>query len=92
MAYVLNHIGVQDKRLTEVKSMSGTMKWRCTDGRLLEEGVQSCQFRLTAMDTLAVANLLFDNYTDIVRIAREEQRVYEEENMTRGHRAEIPWR
>lgn len=79
--------GLGEKRLSEVKSLSGTMLWRCTDGRLTEAGIQ-----FTAVDTLAICNMLHDNYDEIVKHAREELRSFEEERNVAGFKAKIPYR
>lgn len=88
--YALKHLGVQKRCVTEVKSMSGTMLWKCTDGRLTETGEHSYQFRLTGQDTLALCNLLVDNYPEIVQRARAEQRAWEDEHV-QGGKADIPY-
>lgn len=90
MVRSLYDTGIHDKKLTQVKSNSGAMIWWCADGRMTEIGEHSYLFRLTACDTLAVANLLFDNYPEIVRAARAEQRAYEDERVP-GGKAEIAY-
>ena len=92
MAYALERIGVLDRRLTRVKSNAGAIQWECADGRLMETGEHSYRFTLTACDTLALCNLLHDNYNEIVAEARKEQQQLEAESDARKCNVRIPYR
>jgi hypothetical protein len=83
-------LGVQDRRITAVKSSNGRTIWEVIDGRLKESGGDSYKFTLTATDTLALSNLLHDNYDLIVDAARKEQRKMEGD--ARVDKASIPYR
>ncbi len=65
-------LGRRNKKMHEVKSVSGRTTWNVTDGCLSETSPQSARFTLSATDTLILANLLLAHYDEIADAAKGE--------------------
>lgn len=62
----------EHKRLNTAKA--GPMTWTYAEGKLSQSVDGKVVHTMTAQATLALTNLLYSNYTEIVQFTREEQR------------------
>jgi hypothetical protein len=69
------HLGADNKRKTT--HTSGQMTWSYAQGKL-SQAVGEDVRTLSSQDTLALTNLLYAHYSEIVQHARAEQRTAEE--------------